>query len=105
MQAVPLQKTKFKCIHEKGDFKECKGKVDLICKLNLKPVVISNPLEILPARGTRPNKQKINVNVFLKKSDLKECKTNLECRKVKCAANSHKNWVKSTKYASCTSSR
>ena len=55
MQAVPLQKTKFKCIHEKGD--------------------------------------------------LKECKTNLECRKVKCAANSHKNWAKSTKYASCTSSR
>ena len=26
MQAVPLQKTKFKCIHEKGDFKECKAK-------------------------------------------------------------------------------
>ena len=39
-----------------------------------------------------------------KKNDSKECKTNLECRIVKCGANYNKKWAKSTKYASCTSS-
>ena len=28
----------------------------------------------------------VNVDLFLKKSDSKECKTNLECRKIKCEA-------------------
>ena len=31
--------------------------------------------------------------------------TNFECRKVKCGAKPNKNWAKSTKYASCTSSQ
>ena len=35
----------------------------------------------------RPNEKKVNVDLFLKKSDSKECKTNLECRKIKCEAN------------------
>ena len=39
------------------------------------------------------------------KSDFYECKTSLECRKVRCGANRNKNWAKSTKYASCTSRR
>ena len=43
---------------------------------------VSKPLKMLLARGTRPIK-KINVDVFSKKSDLKECKANLECKKVK----------------------
>ena len=43
---------------------------------------VSKPLKMLLARGTRPIKN-INVNVFLKKRDLKECKTNLECKKIK----------------------
>ena len=34
----------------------------------------------------RPNEKKVNVDLFLKKSDSKECKTNLECRKIKCEA-------------------
>ena len=37
-------------------------------------------------------KKKINVDPFLKKKyDSKECKTNLECRKIKCEANHNKN--------------
>ena len=39
----------------------------------------------------RPNEKKINVDLFLKKSDSKECKTNLECGKIKCEANHNKN--------------
>ena len=39
----------------------------------------------------RPNEKKVNVDLFLKKSDSKECKTNLECRKIKCEANHNKN--------------
>ena len=39
----------------------------------------------------RPNEKKGNVDLFLKKSDSKECKTNLECRKIKCEANHNKN--------------
>ena len=39
------------------------------------------------------------------KKDSKECKPNLEYRKVKCGANRNKNRAKSTKYASCTSKR
>ena len=34
----------------------------------------------------------------------KECKTNLECKKIKCEANRSNIWAKWTKYASCTSS-
>ena len=49
---------------------------------------------------------KINKYIcILEKSDLKEWKTNLECRKVKCGANHNKNWAKPTKYASCTFSQ
>ena len=51
----------------------------------------SSILEILPARGTRQNEKKLTVDLFLKKSDSKECKTNLECRKIKCEANHNKN--------------
>ena len=47
----------------------------LTCKLYLKSVVYSEPPEILPARGTRPNEN--NWNVFLKKNDSKECKTTI----------------------------
>ena len=36
-------------------------------------------------------KKKKNVNLFLKKSDSKECKTSLECRKIKFEANRNKN--------------
>ena len=32
-----------------------------------------------------------------KKSDSKDCKTNLECRKVKCGANHSRNYAKLTK--------
>ena len=39
----------------------------------------------------RPNEKKVNVDLFLKKSDSKECKTNLECRKINCEANHNKN--------------
>ena len=39
------------------------------------------------------------------KNDFKECKTYLECRKVRCGANQNKNLAKSTKNASCTSSQ
>ena len=38
-------------------------------------------------------------------SDSKECKTNLECRKVKRGENHSKNRAKLTKYASFTSSQ
>ena len=41
--------------------------------------------------GTRPNEKKVNVDLFLKKSDAKECKTNLESRKINCEANHNKN--------------
>ena len=34
------------------------GKVHQVCKLNLWLVVYSKPPKILPARGTRPNKNK-----------------------------------------------
>ena len=51
----------------------------------------SSILKILPARGTRPNEKKINVDLFLKRSDSKDFKTNLECRKIKCEANHNKN--------------
>ena len=39
----------------------------------------------------RLNEKKVNVDLFLKKNDSKECKTNLECRKIKCEANHNKN--------------
>ena len=39
----------------------------------------------------RPNEKKVNVDLFSKKSDSKECKTDLECRKIKCKANHNKN--------------
>ena len=39
----------------------------------------------------RPNEKKVNVDLFSKKSDSKECKTGLECRKIKCKANHNKN--------------
>ena len=39
----------------------------------------------------RPNEKKVNVDLFLKKSDSKECKTNLESRKIKCEANHNKD--------------
>ena len=39
----------------------------------------------------RPNEKKVNVDLFLKKSDSKECKANLECRKINCEANHNKN--------------
>ena len=42
---------------------------------------------------------------MMEKSDSKECKTNLECKKVKCRTNRSNNLTKSTRYASCTSSR
>ena len=49
---------------------------------------------------------KINTTILIgEKSDSNGCKTNLERRKVKCEANRIKNWAKSTKYASCTSSQ
>ena len=47
----------------------------------------------------------MQINHDEKKNDSKECKTNLECRKVKCGANRSNNLAKSTRYASCTSSR
>ena len=34
----------------------------------------------------------------------KQYKTKVECQKVKCKADCNKNWAKSIKYASCTSS-
>ena len=67
------------------------GKVDQICRLYLQSVAFSKPLEILPSRGTRPN-QKNKCRRILKKENFQiGCKTNLECRKVKCEANSNKN--------------
>ena len=66
-------------------------------------VVFSKPLKIPPARGTRSNEKKCTFTLV--KNDSNECKTNSECRKVKCGANHNKNWSKSTKYASCTYSR
>ena len=39
----------------------------------------------------RPNEKKVNVDLFSKKSDSKECKTDFECRKIKCKANHNKN--------------
>ena len=39
----------------------------------------------------RPNEKKVNVDLFLKKSDSKEFKTNLECRKINCEGNRNKN--------------
>ena len=42
-----------------------------------------------------------NTSVRLKK----ECKTNLECKEIKCEANRSNNWAKWAKYARCTSSR
>ena len=35
--------------------------------------------------------KKINVDLFLKKSDSKECETNLEWRKIKCEANGYED--------------
>ena len=45
-----------------------------------------------------------NVNVFMERSDSKECKTKLEPTKVKCGANHCKIWEEWTEYVSCTSS-
>ena len=42
---------------------------------------------------------------ILEKSYSKECKTNLDYRKVKCEANRCDNWAQLTKCASCISSR
>ena len=67
--------------------------------------VFSKPPKIPPARSLRPDKKKQNVNVFMKKSDSKECKPNLEFKKVKYGANHSKNWAKLTKHASCTFSQ
>ena len=44
-----------------------------ICKLYLQLVVFSKPLKILPARGTRPNKNECKYTLV--KSDSKQCKT------------------------------
>ena len=50
-----------------------------------------------------------SINIQDKKEGVaifsKECKTNLESRKVKCGVSHNKHWEKSTKYASCISSR
>ena len=53
------------------------------------PVVFSEPSEILLARGTRHLIKKIKC--IHEKSDSNECKTKLECRKVKCGTIRRKN--------------
>ena len=55
--------------------------------------------QLLPRYTTKEQEDIFN------ESDSKECKTNLECRKVKCGENHSKNWAKLTKYASFTSSQ
>ena len=73
------------------------------------PLACSKPPKILPAGGTKactkPNFKNNECKCIHEKSDSKECKTKLECRKVKCEANCSNNWAKLTKHASCTSSR
>ena len=73
--------------------------------LNMQAVlqVFSKPPKILPARGLRLNKKE-KMSMYSWESDSKECKTDLESRKVKCGANRCKNWAKLTKCANCTSS-
>ena len=62
-----------------------------MCRLYLQSVAFSKPLEILPNRGTRPNKKNKCRRILEKENYQKEYKTNLECRKVKCEANRNKN--------------
>ena len=63
---------------------------------------ISKPNNILKARGSKLKKK---CKFIHEKSDSKECKAKLECRKVKCGANLSTIWANSPKYASCTSGR
>ena len=68
------------------------------------PLVFSKPPKNLPVRGIC-TRSKIKCKCTHEKRDSKEYKTNLGFRKVKCEANHRRNWAKSTKYASCISSR
>ena len=62
------------------------------------------PGKILPARGSRPNKNKKIVYVFPKKVIQKSVRLIWSIEKVKCETNRCNNQAKLTRYASCNSS-